>query len=163
MLFRKKKTIAPKLFSRVMPSRWMVEYSGVLPHCDKQNVAMHHHLLCCKVDGKHRQMLLDAGIEILETEHPKYVVWCVCRFRKDHGEVRVLFRRYLDIPAVGGFIDPDWIAFKLTQHLYFKLSTSLEFQYLIPCVSKREYPWCAKEDDFSSYWQTEINVKLKKI
>lgn len=163
MLFRKKKTIAPKPFSRVMPSRWMAEYSGVLPHCIKQNVSLHHHLLCSKVDGKHRQMLLDAGIKMLETEQPTHVVWCVCRFSKDHGEIRMVFRRYLYLPTMDGLIDPDWIAFKLTQSIYFGLVGTKDFKYITPCTTIREYPWCAKDDIFSDYWDTEISVRIKRI
>jgi hypothetical protein len=110
-----------------------------------------------------RQMQMETRVSDVAPKGTTHEIWCVCRLTKDHGGNRLLFRRYLDLSKILGDDRQDWVAFKLTQHLHLKLIAANDFQYLIPCESKREYPWCADEDDFAGFWEVEINAKLKGL
>jgi len=161
MFLLKKRAPRPKPFARVFPSRWIIEYSGTLPHCARQRTQITHQLFCSRLDPK--RLLLEEGIEIIGAAGFTHCLWCICRLDKDRGDIRCLFRRYLALSEIKGNDWQDWVAFKVTQHLHIQLLELSDFHFILPCKSRHEYYWCAEEDDFNSYWQTEIETQLKAL
>lgn len=160
-MFRKKTPPKIEPFTRIMPSRWLAEYSGILPHSSKQSAAIVHHLFCCRVDDQSKKRLLAAGVNSTGRANATHVVWCVCFLSKDNGTARMLFRNYLDLSLVQGTNWQDWVVFTTVRHLSLELKASSNFRYLLPCKSKREYPWCAVDVDLANYWESEITSWVK--
>jgi hypothetical protein len=161
MLFRKTPPPTVKSFSRVFPSRWILEYYGTLPHCQKQGVAIVHTLQCRRITPS--LLSLEAGLSNSLSNAATHELWCVCRIPKDRGGQRLLFRQHLDLATVLGADRRDWIAYKVTQHLCEKLRSSTDLYYLIRCNYKREYPWCAESDDLDDYWSADMTAKAKGL
>jgi hypothetical protein len=163
MLSRKAPPSPPQPFQRVFPTRWMLEYCGVLPHCKKQGVEVVHYLQCRRVVHKPPLLPLEEGLSSVVPYTPTHELWCLLRVPKDRGDRRLLFRHYFDLANILGQDRQDWIVFKVTQHLSAKLVASTEFHHLIHCNTSKEYPWCANPDDVADYWSAEIRAKAKAL
>lgn len=161
MLSRKTSPAPHQPFSRILPSCWILEYRGQLPHCKRQGVAVIHWLQCNRFDPA--SLPVEEKISIGSSFMPTHEVWCVCTIPKDRGIKRLLFHQYLHLSVVIGQARQDWVTYKVGMHLAAKLNAAVDLHHLIRCDWLKEYPWCAVGGDLDDYWEAETKSKARSL